>query len=431
VTHGVAFAPPAGDPHALEAFAGGLRSFAGAVSATEHELLGALDGLDTVWRGTASTVAAASVVGLVESARMARRGMDAATAAVVAHAAALRRGCDEAAVLRLGRDQADTDLRTGLASLRGGTLDPFARQTAEQSLLLDHAARIGALRRAHHLVVEETESSALRLRRALENTRGPFVRDHRESAEDYVRGVASALLSTLPVLRAHSDTVAATVWAATTSVYGAPFTAGRAVAGLHRYRLAWDAWQPGYPVPRYTPSYQPAWLRGTARVSPWVGEAVKGDNLLTGAAAARGQSLRTLWISRTGVAGFVSSVGSLRGAGVLGSAGGAVVSGLNVVSQGNPVHAFEENGAGYVADVSETLFQASTTALLVAPNPVTAGVVVVTGLVYVGSEIYVHREQIGDLIRDGGALTADVLDGVGDGVGNALRVVGSALNPFD
>lgn len=91
-------------------------------------------------------------------------------------------------------------------------------------------------------------------------------------------------------------------------------------------------------------------------------------------------------------AGKVSGV--LRGAGIAGSAASTVFSAANVVAQGNPVKAFQRNGAGYVADVAEVGFNASMTAAMIAPNPVTIGLAVGFGAVYAGAKVVEHWDDI-------------------------------------
>lgn len=83
----------------------------------------------------------------------------------------------------------------------------------------------------------------------------------------------------------------------------------------------------------------------------------------------------------------------------LGIAGGAVSTGLDgyqLVSKygWNPVTGVQKGGADYVAQFGKTAFSASTTAFLVAPNPVTGGAVVVSGAVWLGAEGWKHREAI-------------------------------------
>jgi hypothetical protein len=73
----------------------------------------------------------------------------------------------------------------------------------------------------------------------------------------------------------------------------------------------------------------------------------------------------------------------------------------HIASQGNPVEAFKRDGAGYVADWGRMGFSASTTAFLIAPNPVTAGAVLATGVVWAGAEAWQHREAIAGAVADG------------------------------
>lgn len=84
----------------------------------------------------------------------------------------------------------------------------------------------------------------------------------------------------------------------------------------------------------------------------------------------------------------------------LGAAGGIASGALgtaDLIRQGNPADAFRERGAGYVADVSGTAFGYASAAFFIAPNPVTAGAVVITGAVWVGAEVW---DRWGDDVRD-------------------------------
>ena len=82
-----------------------------------------------------------------------------------------------------------------------------------------------------------------------------------------------------------------------------------------------------------------------------------------------------------------------------------------MIDHGNPIDAFQEDGAGYVADAARLGFSVSTTAFLIAPyNPVFAGAVVVTGLVWAGAEIVDHWDDITE-------FWGDVYGDIGDGVG--------------
>lgn len=110
------------------------------------------------------------------------------------------------------------------------------------------------------------------------------------------------------------------------------------------------------------------------------------------------------WLASPGAAS------TFRWLGVAGSATSTVAGAYNLWQQGNPIDAFEREGAGYVADVAGTAFSASTTAFLLAPNPVTGGLVVVTGVVWAGAEIVDHWEEISE-------WTSDRLDDVGHAAG--------------
>ncbi|MEV8630173.1 hypothetical protein AB0395_00810 [Streptosporangium sp. NPDC051023] len=123
-------------------------------------------------------------------------------------------------------------------------------------------------------------------------------------------------------------------------------------------------------------------------------------------------------LSRVGT--VARTAGALRTLGVAGGVASTLYSGANVVSQGNPVDAFKRNGAGYVADVAELGFNASLTAAMVCPNPLTIGASVAFGTVYVGAKVVEHW----DAVKDGAkkAVTA-----IGDGAKKVL----SSLNPFD
>ncbi|MCD9154180.1 hypothetical protein [Aeromicrobium duanguangcaii] len=84
----------------------------------------------------------------------------------------------------------------------------------------------------------------------------------------------------------------------------------------------------------------------------------------------------------------------MRGAGVLGGGLATVNGGVNLYQQGRPDKAFKRGGAGYVADVAETAFSASSTAFLIAPNPATGAAAVGSGLVWAGAEVVDNWDDI-------------------------------------
>ena len=110
-----------------------------------------------------------------------------------------------------------------------------------------------------------------------------------------------------------------------------------------------------------------------------------------------------------------------RRVGIVGGAVGTVTGAYDVYQQGNPVDAYRREGAGYVADVAGTAFSASTTAFLVAPNPVTGVAAVGSGLVWAGAETVDHWDDITEFGADAwdGAtgLVSDVGGGIIDAVG--------------
>ena len=61
-----------------------------------------------------------------------------------------------------------------------------------------------------------------------------------------------------------------------------------------------------------------------------------------------------------------------------------------------------KGGDQLASDITGTAFSGSTVAFLVAPNPVTGGLVIVTGLAWGGAEAWQHREAIGHGLKKGG-----------------------------
>ncbi len=104
--------------------------------------------------------------------------------------------------------------------------------------------------------------------------------------------------------------------------------------------------------------------------------------------------------SPTTLGGKLTGLGAMRALGVAGGVYNTATGLVNLYEQGNPVEAFKRDGAGYVADVAETAFSASTTAFLIAPNPVTAGLAVGTGLVWAGAEVVDHWDDITETASD-------------------------------
>lgn len=99
-----------------------------------------------------------------------------------------------------------------------------------------------------------------------------------------------------------------------------------------------------------------------------------------------------------------------RGLGVAGGLVSTANGAANLYRQGNPVEAFKRDKAGYVSDVASTTFSASSTAFLVAPNPVTGAVAVGSGLVWAGAEVVDHWDDISETASKGWDKVTSWLD---------------------
>ncbi|MFE2584702.1 mucin-2 [Streptomyces sp. NPDC059378] len=113
-----------------------------------------------------------------------------------------------------------------------------------------------------------------------------------------------------------------------------------------------------------------AWEANILKVGKNVGAAsrVAGASRFGAFASGAGAALRTAgWWRAAGIGGSIVATG---------------VGAFDVWQEGNPVDAFKRDKAGYVAKVSGVAFNASLTAAMIAPNPVTIGAAVVTGAVY-------------------------------------------------
>ncbi|MEO6653035.1 MAG: hypothetical protein ABIP17_10300 [Ilumatobacteraceae bacterium] len=129
---------------------------------------------------------------------------------------------------------------------------------------------------------------------------------------------------------------------------------------------------------------------------------------------------------------WLASPGALTATRWLGVAGGAASPAIGLSDlweQGNPIDAFQRDRAGYVADVAGTAFSASNTAFLLAPNPVTGTLVVVTGVVRVGAEIV---DRWGDDIAVWSSDRWDDATGLASSVWDLHTAqIGVAMRAFD
>ncbi|MEW2266357.1 mucin-2 [Streptomyces sp. NPDC047853] len=165
-----------------------------------------------------------------------------------------------------------------------------------------------------------------------------------------------------------------------------------------------------------------AWEANLLRVGNNVGKAsrVAGASRLGALKSGAGAALRT--------------AGWWRAAGIGGSAVSTVIGAYDVYQEGNPVEAFKRDKAGYVSKVSGVAFNASLTAAMVAPNPITIGAAVVTGAVYGVSSIVDNWDTVKQFpgkVADAGAWAGKkVAEGAGK-LADGAKKLGSALNPFD
>lgn len=130
-----------------------------------------------------------------------------------------------------------------------------------------------------------------------------------------------------------------------------------------------------------------------------------------------------------GLANAAKAAGWLRGAGVVGGAAATAFGVANLATY--DMDMIKANPSKFATDLSGTAFNASLTALAVAPNPVTVGAAIGTGLVYGGCLIWDNREAIGDGLEKAGDWIGDKASDLGDGIASGAKKLGSALNPFD
>jgi hypothetical protein len=91
-----------------------------------------------------------------------------------------------------------------------------------------------------------------------------------------------------------------------------------------------------------------------------------------------------------------------------------------------------EGRAHVVGEYAETAFNASMTAALIAPNPITLGAVAVTGVVWAGAEIVEHWDDITDAADRAVDWGKDRLDDATDWVGDRVEdLKESKINPMN
>ena len=130
-----------------------------------------------------------------------------------------------------------------------------------------------------------------------------------------------------------------------------------------------------------------------------------------------------------GLANAAKAAGWMRGAGVVGGVAATAYGVANLSTYNTDM--IKADPAKFASDLSGTAFNASLTALTVAPTPLTAGLAVGTGLVYAGALVWDNHEAIGEGIGKAADWTGDRLSDAKDGLVDGAKKLGSALNPFD
>ncbi|WP_019135429.1 hypothetical protein [Cellulomonas massiliensis] len=158
---------------------------------------------------------------------------------------------------------------------------------------------------------------------------------------------------------------------------------------------------------------------------------------VTGRVFGRGAGNLVTMASRSGTGTMLRAAGGLRVLGAVGS-GVATVDGAIGLWNNRDENAelWEQGGtegkAHVVGEYAEVAFNASMTAALIAPNPITWGAVAVTGAVWAGAKVVEHWDDIekaaGEAVDWAGDRAEEAADWVGDQV-DAVKE--SKLNPMN
>lgn len=151
----------------------------------------------------------------------------------------------------------------------------------------------------------------------------------------------------------------------------------------------------------------------------------------SGQAVTRAGHASLLTVGKAGGFGAAAKTAGLwRGAGVVSSAGATAFSIANIATMDHAKE-WKESKAGYLANYAEVGFNASLTAAMVAPNPVTIGLAVGTGVVYGGLKVVEHWDDIKEGAGKAADWAGDKASDIGSDITSGAKKLGSALNPFD
>ncbi|MFF5959264.1 PE-PGRS family protein [Streptomyces luteogriseus] len=176
----------------------------------------------------------------------------------------------------------------------------------------------------------------------------------------------------------------------------------------------------------FTPNQAINFIAGSDDVARMYGGLTHSGQAVTRAGQA------SLWtVGKAGGFGAAAkTAGLLRGAGIVGSAGATVFSVANIATMDHAKE-WKKSKAGYLANYAEVGFNASLTAAMVAPNPVTIGLAVGTGIVYGGLKVVEHWDDITEGADKAADWVGDKASDIGSDIADGAKSLGSALNPFD
>ncbi|MEL3944804.1 MULTISPECIES: mucin-2 [Streptomyces] len=135
----------------------------------------------------------------------------------------------------------------------------------------------------------------------------------------------------------------------------------------------------------------------------------------------------------SGASAAAKTSGWWRAAGIGGSIAATGIGAFDLVQQGNPIEAFKRDKAGYISDVSGVAFNASLTAAMIAPNPVTIGAAAVTGVVYGVSSVIDNWDKVKQFPGKVAEAGTWAKNKVGEGLNKAKeggKKLLKSLNPF-
>ncbi|WP_405710975.1 hypothetical protein OG264_19210 [Streptomyces xanthophaeus] len=168
-------------------------------------------------------------------------------------------------------------------------------------------------------------------------------------------------------------------------------------------------------------------LGGSNAVAAQYGSYMKNGALITPTTAAQANLITVA--ESGGLANAAKAAGAMRGLGIVGSAGATLYGVANLSTYDSEKIA--NNPDKFASDLTGTAFNATLTAAMVAPNPVTVGLAVGTGVIYAGALAWENRENIADAWNTSTDWAGDKAEDLGKGIASGASKVGKFLNPFD